>query len=210
MRRLWMPVCIAITILSCQEEVDGGGNYDYIPMTPGSNWRYTSSRYNKYDLEVTSRDTFFHGHSYRIFNRLNYSGTGGTVKNYYSKEGKTYWTYGTPAITILPGDIILLKDTLIHTNWTSTVPGVWPDNHKFTITARDTQRIVNNMHFDHVIALDYEWSETNPNVGGIVVLGNGKFYYARGVGLIESYCEGAWGFGTVSDTVQLYYYEIKR
>jgi len=208
---LFFLVLVIAILSSCQQEVDGTTeNYDYIPTSAGSSWRYTSTRKGRFDLDATTRDTIIAGYKYRVFNRLNYS-NGFITHDYYGKTNKTYRTYGTPAISQNPGEIVLLKDTVITSLWNSTIPGSggWDDHHKFTIVARDIQYTVNNIQFSNVIQLDYEWKQTNPNIGTIMTQGSGKFYYARGIGLIESYCEGSWGFGRISDTIRLYNYNVK-
>jgi hypothetical protein len=196
---------------ACQQEIGlDNENFDYIPTSPGSAWRYNSTRKGRYDLDATTRDTMISGYKYRVFDRLNYS-NGLITHEYYGKTNKTYRTYGTPAIVQAPGEIILLKDTVINGFWTSIVdPGnLWVDHHKFTVIARDIQYTVNNLPFDNVIRVDYEWGQFNPNVGTIIIQGSGKFYFARGVGLIESICEGAWGAGRINDTIRIYSYRVK-
>jgi hypothetical protein len=207
---LFYLLIVIILLTSCQQEVEfGNENFDYIPTTPGSSWRYTSTRRYKYDLDATTRDTVINGIKYRVFNRLNFN-TGVFTKDYYSKIGKIYRTYGTPAVTLIPGEIILLKDTVINSIWASQVPySIFIDSHEFKIAERDIQYTVNNMQFDNVIKLDYVWREVDPFSGTSQELGTGKFYYARGVGLIESICNGRWGLTQIDDTVRLYKYDVK-
>jgi hypothetical protein len=205
---------LVITMLnSCQQEVnEGTENFDYIPTSPGSSWRYTSSRDGRFDLDATTRDTMIDGFKFRIFNRLNYT-NGFIVKNYYSKANKTYRKYGTNGITRTVGDIILLKDTAIASTWTSPTGSTFVDLHEFKIAARDIQYTVNNVQFNNVIQLDYKWRQYDPNINMVVDKGLGKYYYARGVGLIESTAQGPFGPGMpppmVYDTIRLYYYNVK-
>src|SRR5215510_4053782 len=99
---------LIILISSCQEEIGlNQENFDYIPTTAGSSWRYTSTRKGKFDLDATNRDTVINGYKYRVFNRLNYS-NGFLTHDYYGKTNRTYRTFGTPAISLTPGEIILL------------------------------------------------------------------------------------------------------
>ena len=204
---------VSIFLTACQREVDEGTeNFDYIPTSPGSSWRYTSSRKGRFDLDATSKDTIINGYKYRVFNKLNYS-NGLTTKVYYGKTNKTYRTFGTTGISLQPGEIVLLKDTVVTGLWSSGVPlsGGFIDYHKFTITGRDLQYTVNNITYNNVIRLDYEWLLYDPNAGQQVHYGDGKFYYARGVGLIESICDGQWGLppNREQDTVRLYSFNIK-
>jgi hypothetical protein len=205
---------VTIVLTACQQEIpEDKTNFDYIPTSPGSSWRYTSSRKGRFDLDALTTDTTINGYKYRKFNKLNYS-NGLITKAYYGKTNKTYRTYGTTGISLQPGEIILLKDTVVTGLWSSQVPQGstgFIDIHKFTIAARDLQYTVNSVVYNNFIRLDYEWLVFDPNAGQQIHFGDGKFFYARGIGLIESVCDGQWGLppNREQDTVRLYNYNIK-
>ena len=63
--------------------------------------------------------------------------------------------------------------------------------------------------YNSVIELTYDFSVDDPVGGSVVSAGGGKYYYAKGVGLIESYF-GFSFFGVSStDTTRLLKYTIR-
>jgi hypothetical protein len=60
-----------------------------------------------------------------------------------------------------------------------------------------------------VIELNYDFSIDNPLGGGILNIGTGKYYYAKGVGLIEAYYNFDFFGVSTTDTTRLTNYTIR-
>jgi hypothetical protein len=179
-------VCATLLLASCQKDNNDQNNTppDYSPMTAGSTWTYQDSTGFSYTLTATSRDTVALGRTYKVFT----STTG--VNNYYAKSGNDYYRFGNiPGVTANGFEELYLKDNQsVNALWqgvqTITVPGApFPLDilQKYTIKEKGITRTVNNKTYNDVIHVRLDLS--NAILGS---LGGGDFYYAGGVGMIES------------------------
>ncbi len=217
MKRILFLLILAIVFAACQKEVDGdngssGGNnsnssLDYQPVSANSEWDYTSTTSGNSHTVALGTDTTINGLRYYKFDK---SAGGVTERGYISKANGVYRTYGDfdPANQVV--DLIYLKDSPVGTNWTNTISvSGFSNYHKYTVSQRDIQHTVNGKMYNTVIELNYDFSVDDPINGGVLNVGGGKYYYAKGVGLIEAYF-GFSFFGVSStDTTRLVKYTIK-
>lgn len=217
MKYILFSLFAALIFVACQKEVDGGlGNTggggggsttDYQPVSANSEWDYTSTIGGASHMVALGTDTTINGLRYYKFNTT--SG-GATERGYISKVNGVYRTYGNfdPVGQVV--ELVYLKDSAVGANWTNriTVSG-FSNYHKYTVSRRDISHTVNGRSYSTVIELTYDFSVDNPLGGGPLSIGGGKYYYAKGVGLIEGY----FGFDflgvTSSDTTRLLNYTIR-
>ena len=218
MRHILFFLLIAVVLAGCQKEVDGslgnGGSgggggtaSDYQPVSANSEWDYTSTTGGSSHTVALGTDTMINGLRYYKFNTT--SG-GQTERGYISKVNGVYRTYGNfdPVGQVV--ELVYLKDSAVGANWTNLISvGGFSNYHKYTVARRDIQHTVNGRSYSTVIELNYDFSIDNPLGGGTLTIGGGKYYYAKGVGLIEGYF-GFDFFGvTSSDTTRLVSYTIR-
>ena len=219
MKQVLLFAFVIVAFASCQKEVDdifgnggsggGGGSNtsDYQPVSANSEWDYMSTTSGSSHTVALGTDTMINGLRYYKFNTT--SG-GATERGYISKVNGIYRTYGNfdPVGQVV--ELIYLKDSPIGTNWTNTISvNGFSNYHKYTVSKRDIQHTVNGKSYSTVIELNYDFSVDNPLGGGVISIGGGKYYYAKGVGLIEAY----FGFDflgvTSTDTTRLVNYTIR-
>jgi hypothetical protein len=203
----------AVLLAACQKEIHGdivpGGttsNSDYQPVTANSEWNYHSTTAGDYMVRSIGEDTMINGTKYYKFDNIN---NGTAVRFYVSKTNGIYHNYGFFPQAAQQIDLVLLKDSAVGTTWTNELPaGAVSSYHKYTIAAKGQQRTVNGKAFSNVIEVNYEMSIDNPLGGGTIQAGTGKNYWAKGVGVIESFYNiGFFGINT-SDTTRLVTYTI--
>ena len=213
--------CFALVVLfSCQKEVDdlignGGGSggsnnntpTDYQPVSANSEWDYLSTYTGPSRLVALGTDTTINSLRYYEFNTTN---NAGTERGYMSKVNGVYRTYGNFDPVGLVLELIYLKDAAIGTNWINTISvGGFSNYHKYTVSKRDIQHTVVGKTYNSVIELTYDFSVEDPLGGPVVSVGGGKYYYAKGVGLIESYFGFSYYGVSTSDTTRLLRYTIR-
>ena len=213
--------CFALVVLfSCQKEVDdlignGGGSggsnnntpTDYQPVSANSEWDYLSTNTGHSHLVALGTDTTINSLRYYEFNTTN---NAGTERGYMSKVNGVYRTYGNFDPVGLVLELIYLKDAAIGTNWTNTISvSGFSNYHKYTISKRDIQHTVVGKTYNSVIELTYDFSVDDPQGGTVINVGGGKYYYAKGVGLIESYFGFSFSAISSSDTTRLLRYTIR-
>jgi hypothetical protein len=220
MRQILFLFFVAVVFASCQKEVDGGiGNTgggsgggggttsDYQPVSANSFWDYTSVMTGSQHTVALGTDTMIGGLRYYKFDATR---GGATQRGYINKGNGIYRTYGNfdPVGQVL--ELVYLKDSAVGCNWTNTITvSGFSNYHKYTVSRRDISYTVNGKNFNPVIELQYDFSIDNPLGGGVLNIGGGKYYYAKGVGLIEAYYNFDF-FGTTStDTTRLINYSIK-
>jgi hypothetical protein len=216
MKQILFLFFIAITFASCQKEVDGdlgnggGGNNntsDYQPVSANSEWDYTSTMTGPSHQVALGTDTTINGLRYYKFDITR---SGATQRGYMSKVNGVYRAYGNfdPVGQVV--ELVYLKDSAVGCNWTNriTISG-FSNYHKYTVSRRDISYTVNGKLFNPVIELNYDFSIDNPLGGGSLTIGGGKYYYAKGVGLIEAYYNFDFFGVTTSDTTRLTNYTIR-
>lgn len=216
MRYLLFLVFSAFIFSACQKEVDGslgngggggGAASDYQPTSANSEWDYTSTSTGPSHTVALGTDTTINGLRYYKFDVTR---GGATERGYMSKVNGIYRTYGNFDPVGIVVELVYLKDSAIGTNWTNriTVSG-FSNYHKYTVSKRDIQHTVNGRSYNSVIELDYDFSVDNPLGGGSMSIGGGKYYYAKGVGLIEAFYNFDFFGVSTSDTTRLVNYTIR-
>jgi len=216
MRYILISLFAVLIFAACQKEVDGGiGNSggaggsvtDYQPVSANSEWDYTSTTAGPSHIVALGTDTMINGLRYYKFNTTR---GGSTQRGYISKINGVYRTYGNfdPVGQVV--ELVYLKDSAVGANWTNriTVSG-FSNYHKYTVSGRDIQHTVNGRAYNNVIELTYDFSVDNPLGGGILSIGGGKYYYAKGVGLIEAFFEFDFLGVSSSDTTRIVNYTIR-
>ena len=221
MNRILFFAFAVVVLASCQKEVDdligngggsGGGSNnntptDYQPVSANSEWDYLSTNSGPSHVVALGTDTTINSLRYYKFNTTT---NAGTERGYISKVNDIYRTYGNfdPVGVVL--ELIYLKDAAIGTNWTNTISvSGFSNYHKYTVSKRDIQHTVVGKTYNSVIELTYDFSVDDPLGGPVVSAGGGKYYYAKGVGLIESYFGFSFYGVSSSDTARLLKYTIR-
>jgi len=219
MKRILFFVFTVFVFGACQKEVDdifgnsgggggGGSNIsDYQPVSANSEWDYLSTNNGPTHTVALGTDTTINGLRYYKFNSTT---NAGTARGYISKENGVYRTYGNfdPVGQVL--ELIYLKDSPIGTNWTNTISiNGFSNYHKYTVAKRDIQYSVVGKTYNSVIELTYDFSVDDPLGGSVTNVGGGKYYYAKGVGLIEAYFGFSFFGVSATDTTRLLHYTIR-
>lgn len=188
---------------ACQKEIDADIAGDYQPVSFGSEWNYTSSVTGNFKITSAGTDTSIYGKKYFAFNQ-NSGGIGGiTTRLYKSKTNGIYRQFGVAVPLASSIVITYLKDTAVGTSWTDTaVVGGVNNYHRYTIVARDGQKVVTGEKYFKVIEVGYQLSIASP-LGGVINVGSGKNYYAKNIGSIESILTVGLPGLSFSDTTQL-------
>jgi hypothetical protein len=223
MKRLLLLVFVSTIIISCQKEVEdfngnngGGGNSggggttssDYQPVSANSEWDYLSTMTGSSKTVALGTDTTINGRKYYEFNKI---ASGATERGYISKVNGIYRTFGNFAPIGQVIELTYLKDSAIGTNWTNTITvNGFSNYHKYTVSKRDIQHTVNGKTYNTVIEVNYDFLiDDLLGGGGQVNVGGGKYYYAKGVGLIEAYINTNFFGVSSSDTSRLVNYVIR-
>lgn len=219
MKYILFVLFVSFLFVSCQKEVDGGvGNSggsgsgggtasDYQPVSANSEWDYTSTTTGPSHNVALGTDTTIGSLRYYKFDVTR---GGATQRGYINKANGVYRTYGNfePVGQVL--ELIYLKDSAVGCNWTNTISvSGFSNYHKYTVSRRDISYTVNGKNYNPVIELTYNFSVDNPLGGGVLNVGGGKYYYAKGVGLIEAYYNFDFFGVSTSDTTRLVSYIIK-
>ncbi len=216
MKQILIFVFAIFVFAACQKEVDGdlgnggggGGTVsDYQPVSANSEWDYLSTNNGPSHVVALGTDTTINGLRYYKFNTTT---TAGTERGYISKVNGVYRTYGNfePIGQVI--ELIHLKDSAVGVNWTNTISlGGFGNYHKYTVSRRDIQHTVVGKTYNTVIELNYDFSVDDPLGGPRISVGGGKYYYAKGVGLIEGYFGFSFFGVSASDTTRLLNYTIR-
>lgn len=188
--RFYLIALFAVSLLTfsaCKKNDDDSEENkpaDYNPVTTGSTWTYTPNVGPSYTLTATDRDTTALARTYKVFTSSN------GVNQYRSKSGSDYYRFGVvPGLGAQGFEELYLKDNqnvnaLWQTTQNFTFPGVpFPlvATLQYTIKEKGISRNVAGKDFPKVIHVRLDISVIS--VGSV---GGGDFYYAEGVGLIES------------------------
>lgn len=217
MKRILFFAVVIFVFAACQKEVDdslgnsggsGGGNTsDYQPVTANSEWDYLSTNNGPSHVVALGTDTTINGLRYYKFNTTT---TAGTERGYISKVNGVYRTYGNFAPVGQVLELIYLKDSAIGTNWTNRISvSGFSNYHKYTVAKKDIQHTVVGKTYNSVIELTYDFSVDDPLGGPVINVGGGKYYYAKGVGLIEAYFGFSFFGVSATDTTRLLNHTIR-
>ena len=214
MRKISIIAYIALICLftSCQKDIgfdsppndNQNTNSDYMPVSAGSKWNYSSTLLGNYTNTSLGTDTLINDQKYYKFD----NSIGG--RQYIRKSNGVYSAYGYSLIARLAVNMIVLKDAAVGTTWTNVINNAGTiSNHKYTIAERDIEKTVNGITFKNVIAVDYEATVNDPTTGTPFKYGTGKGFYAKGVGPISSSMDVDFMGLVMKDSTYLVSYTIK-
>jgi hypothetical protein len=197
-------VLIILIFTNCSKNSDTPAA-NYSPTTEGSSWTYVSGT-NIFRLTATNRDTVAAGKTYKVLTNSN------GPNNYVAKVGNDYYRFAAVAAIGSNGvEELYLKDNQdVNATWSTrqnfTAPGFGQltADLKYTIKSKGASRVVSGKTYNNVIQVRSDISVQTLSVGG------GDFYYAEGIGLIESNIAIAVpGLTNISEVQSLTAYEIK-
>lgn len=180
----------------------------FIPLTEGTNWTYLSTENASapvtFKLTVTNKDTVAATRTYKVIaNSL-------TANNYMANDGSNHYRLASfPALGVSSFEDLYLKDDkAVNETWTSSVSftyGGFPLSASlvYTLKEKGMARSVNGKNYTDVSKVNLAI-----NVAGIGAIGSGDFYYAKGIGMIESTIAVTTPVA-YSSTQQLTAYDIK-
>ena len=181
---------------------------DFLPLTTGNNWTYQIAGANSFTLTITNKDTLINGRNYKV-------ATNSAGSNVYQiKTGTDYYRYSAmPGLAPNGIEELYLKEGLVNGAWSNTVlvniPGSGNINVtlKYTIAETGISKTVFGKLYTDVIHVKLDVSTT------IIInlnLGSGDFYYAKGVGMINSFVTmSAPGQPTTTQQTDLVSYQLK-
>lgn len=184
-----LTAAFAVAVLSfsgCKKDSVNDDNKpaDYSPVTTGSTWTYQPNMGPAYTLTATDRDTTALGRTYRVLSSSN------GINQYHSKSGSDYYRFGlVPGLGTQGFEELYLKDNQdVNAIWQITQNFTYPGipipltaGLKYTVKEKGISRNVAGKDFSNVIHIRLDITVTS-----IGPVGGGDFYYAAGVGLIES------------------------
>jgi hypothetical protein len=174
----------AALFTGCDKDKDEDPQPDFSPSTAGSTWTYQTNTGQSYTVTATDRDSTALGRSYRVFT----TSTG--INQYRTKSGADYYRFGmVPGLGSGGFEELYLKDNqAVNALWqaaqTINVPGVpipLQATLQYTIKEQGATRTVAGKSFTNVTKVRLDIS-----VFGVGAIGGGDFYYAAGIGMIES------------------------
>lgn len=163
---------------------DVNATVNFSPLSPNSTWTYLNTPGTTFTLTATNRDTVAEGTTYRVLT----NSAGSNV--YLGKSGSNYYRFGSIAQLNIKAtqELYLMDDKAVNGSWLASIgfslPGVpipISANLNYSIKEKGVSRIVSGKAFSNVTKVRLDLSV--PTFGP---LGGGDFYYAEGVGLIES------------------------
>lgn len=177
-------VAALLALTSCKKKSEDAPAPDYSPLTAGSTWTYQTNGGQSYTLTATNRDTTAMGRSYRVL-----SNSAGP-NNYRAKSGNDYYRFGVVQGLGANGfEELYLKDgQALNATWQATqminvpnIPVPVAATLTYTLKEKDITRTVGGKVYNKVqhVRLDV-------SVALFGSVGGGDFYYAEGIGLIES------------------------
>jgi hypothetical protein len=187
MKKLFIAITVFVFVSSsCKKSTDTV--VEYYPLTTGSSWTYKSTPGNTYTLTVTNKDSVVNGRTYKVLSNSN------GANNYQAKIGTDYYRYvPTNAFPGLTGlEELFLKDNLsVGTTWQTTqpltIPGVGAVTMKlnYKAAAIGVSKLVSTVTYTDCIQVQLTLV-ASLGILGETAIGNGDFYYAKGIGLVNS------------------------
>jgi hypothetical protein len=199
MKKLVLSLCFAAGILSftgcSKDDNDSPTGPDYAHLTAGSSWTYKftegTSPSETFKLTVANKDTVANQKTYKVITRSD-----GGANNYTGKVGNDYYRFASfPDLGINSFEELYLKaDQPVNATWNNQANVVFggtpiPANLTYTIKGKGESRTVLGNSFNNVIRVRIDISASGLGLGGA------DFYYAEGIGLIESDIAVTAGFG---------------
>lgn len=228
MRKVLLVLIVAAFSFGCKKDNgngSGSGLNTYLPLTDGTNWTYkfTSATGTNTDKLTVQAGTFtLSGRSYkRVLNTAN------TDTSHYIQSGNDYYSYFNLGGILGSVELNVLRDNVpVGTNWTnsknlgnisvpmSPIPLSFTANFAFTIDGKDLTRTVSGKAYNTIIKVKLAINANNALLGNFPI-GDGEFYFAKNIGLIEYSLNtsnplgGGGAGGTTGTKREMQSYEIK-
>ena len=195
MKSYFLSFCLIASSLflftHCSKDDDSpstDASANYSPLTVGSNWTYNAtegdSDTSSFTLTVTDKDTGINNKTYKVL-----SSSDGLENNYLAKIDSNYYRYSSfPGIGSI--EELYLKDNRpLNSTWTNTASFTIPESPvpvpltadlTYTVKEKDITHVVSGKTYNDVIHINVTISVSSLNFG------QGDFYYAKDIGLIEN------------------------
>lgn len=181
--------------VSCKKGTNSAPAASFQPTGAGSTWNYsvTGTTSGSFTLTATSRDTSIGSRSYRVF--TNSAGP----NEYYAQSGSDYFRFSSLAeLNNQAVELLYLKDNLaVGQTWveiktvnvTITGLGTQPVTASLTfrVAEKGIRHTVNGTAYDDVMRIDVTPGFSILSSAIPVNSSNIRYYYARNVGLIQSF-----------------------
>ena len=211
---------------SCSFVIPVTNLIDYFPRTAGSNWSYEyddDPNDSLYRNAISPTKSAL-GNTYNIF--MQNDGSGTDSSGYFRKSSTDYFEYFDAGAYIgydnpVWAEYIFVKDAAAGTNWKSPAfAGTYTDTITHSLTIRFSYTILQKdvpisittskgiVNYTNVIVVEekYEQYTGSTWVDVTSVVGYGKSYYARNIGLIKY--EAFDGTGALSYQQELRRYQV--
>lgn len=181
--------CFLFLFTQCKKDdspVIPGISANYSPLTVGSNWTYSltegTSAADTFTLTVTDKDTAINGRTYKVLSRSD-----GSENNYLARADSNYYRFSSFAGIGSIEELYLKDNRPVNSTWTNTVSFTIPGSPfpltadlTYTVTEKDINHVVSGKTYNDVIHVKVTISVLSQNFG------QGDFYYAKNIGLIEN------------------------
>lgn len=206
---LFTVMLLLVGFASCKKDDNNdtpSGGESYGPTVAGSTWTYVNADGSSaFTYTATNRDTVAMGRTYDILT----STSGGNI--YQAQDGNDYYRFGSFSdLGISAVEELYLRQHLnIGDGWTINVPFTYMGfpltaNLFYTIKSKNQSRKVRSNNFENVVNVGLDLKISGASIG------TGDFFYARGIGLIESDLNVSIpGQGTQDEHTLLESYNIK-
>jgi hypothetical protein len=201
MRSIAMAAICIMILGSCKKKTETIIE-DYLPLTVGSNWTYTSNGVSN-KLTVTNKDTVALGRTYKVLSNSN------GANQYQAKAGTEYYRLASFQGVLPAFDELYLKsDQDVNGTWQLAIPIVVSGftiyvNSKYTITEKGVSKTVQGKTYNDVVHVHQDFNSPLGNNG------TADWYYAKGIGLISSLVAITFPGQSFNNTTELTAYEIK-
>jgi hypothetical protein len=187
----------ALSIVGCSSSnnpvsPDSTSSDSYFPVSKGSTWTYAGSVNYTY---TAGNDTTVNGKQYTtLVSSLS------TATGMYRRDGNSYYSYDPSTST----ETLFLKDGDVNSTWSfdNSASNGTQNHHEYTIVEKGIKHTVNGKEYSNVLHVHSVDSFQNPITGDPIVFAEGHYYYAKGIGLIQT------DLGTLG-VVNLISYSIK-
>jgi hypothetical protein len=196
--KLISSICLAAALLAagCSSNNNPvspgttGTSDSYVPSSAGSTWTYAGTA----NYTVTAGgDTTVAGRHYTVM----YKTLGGT--SLVRHDGASYYsTYGTSTL-----EILYFKDSTVSTAWSFdlVLPGS-TTHYLYAIAEKGITHVVNGKSYTNVVRVHAKTFAVSPIDGSLVLANEGDYYYAKGIGLIQTNLGTAGVFDLVSYSIK--------
>jgi hypothetical protein len=183
-----MVASTTLLFAQCKKDEDTApAAKSFTPLTAGTNWTYQytegATTLQTFKLTVTSKDTVANGRTYKVLTTSN-----GGANNYLAQSNSEYYRLTSiPQVGLMNVEELYLKDNEnVNGTWTKNVNATVSGTNitaafLYTIKGKGESRPVGSQTYQNVTHVHLDISA--PFVGNV---GSGDFYYAEGIGMVES------------------------